>query len=208
MLTLDEAFTPNSQYNLYDQKYPTGNSTSLNPGEDQAEYKTITTGFDGTTQKFEYRDIGAEKRSHSSTGRSWSFAVPSCLSLSKRSRKLLYPVMKWFMEQVCVLREIEHLRLELSHTPDFNLVDAYKIFSVNRLPNLAKHEFLRGWKSFGIITRNKEKLLNIYTRYASDLNSKLTFQQFWRIFVPFNCEHEKEVRERKPLYGARFPKRL
>jgi len=69
------------------------------------------------------------------------------------------------MEQVKILREVENLKLQLGHTTDFTLPDCFKMFSINRVPKLAKHEFLKGCQLFGIITRNKEKLIYVYERF-------------------------------------------
>ncbi len=110
--------------------------------DDETEYKTITTGFEGMTQAFQNLNLGSARRSTSIHSR--SYATPTCLSLKKSHRKLLHPVMKCFMEQTKILREVEEHKIELLKMPDFNLADAYKIFSVNRLPQLAKHEFLKG----------------------------------------------------------------
>lgn len=146
--------------------------TSISPRRNVDDHKTITTGLDGLTDVFNEINDRTEKRSLS---RSKSYAQPSCTSLSKKKRKLLYPVIKCFMEQVKICREIEHLKIELCHTADFNLADMYKMFSVNKQITLAKHEFVKGCQILGIITRSKEKLENVFKRYT---DSKMTFRQF------------------------------
>ncbi|CAI2361551.1 unnamed protein product [Moneuplotes crassus] len=173
--------------------------------DDESDYKTITTGFDGMTQAFQRINMETERRSASSHKGS-SYATPTCLSFKKSHRKLLYPVVKCFMEQVKILREMEQLKVELCNTTDFNLPDAYKIFSINKVAQLAKHEFLKGCQIFGIITRKKEKLLSIFDRYVADKNSKLSFKRFCKIFTPFDATWNKEVQSRRPLYEKGFPK--
>jgi Ca2+-binding EF-hand superfamily protein len=174
--------------------------TSISPRRNVDDYKTITTGLDGLTDVFNEINDRTEKRSMS---RSKSYAQPSCTSLNKKQRQLLYPIIKWFMEQVKICREIEHFKIELWHTADFNLADMYKMFSVNKQITLAKHEFVKGWQIFGIITRNKEKLEHIFKRYT---DSKMSFRQFWLAFSPFDLHHNRDLINRQPLYGKSFPK--
>lgn len=62
--------------------------------------------------------------------------------LSKRDKSLLYPLIKILMEQVLIARELEHYRIKLAQTDDFNLADIYKVFSLSKETTLAKYELI------------------------------------------------------------------
>jgi len=113
-------------------------STSWNPEETSEGAFTQQDGF--TDILMDEANRITEKR----IPRTKSIAQPKEIILSKEHRSLLFPVVKILMEQVKVCREIEHQRLKLSHTKDFNLPHLYKLFSTNKQVTLAKHEFVKG----------------------------------------------------------------
>lgn len=174
--------------------------TSWEPEDSVSDNQTVTTGFDGMTQAFGGSQFTTEKRMQ----RSSSFATPSAVTLKKQHRKLLFPVVKCFHEQIKILREIEQLKLNLAQSQDFNLPDLYKMFSINKQVTMAKHEFVKGCQIFGIITKNKEKLEAIFNRHQR--NNKLTFDQFSAIFLPFDRDTYEDVVNRRPIYNKTFPK--
>ena len=174
--------------------------TSWNPDESESDNHTITTGFEGMTQAFGQSQFTTEKRMN----RSRSYATPTAVTLKKQHRKLLFPVIKCFYEQIKILREIEQLKINLAQHQDFNLPDLYKMFSINKQVTLAKHEFVKGCQVFGIITKNKEKLEAIFNRHQR--NNKLTFEQFSAIFAPYDRETYQDVSSRRPMYNKTFPK--
>ena len=107
--------------------------------------------------------------------------------MTKAQSIILYPIIKIIMEQVTLARELEHYRLNLSHTEDFNLVDLYKIFSISKESNLAKYEFIKGWQIYGVSPKNKDIIDDVFNRYTKEDNKhRLTFQQFSEIFLPYD----------------------
>lgn len=123
----------NNRYHRYTMR----DSVSWQPEDSSLE--TITH-IDGLTEVINMPNVITEKR----VNRSKSTFQSAAATLSKAHQKILYPVIKLLMEQVKICREMEHVRLRLSHTTDFNLADIYKIFSVNKNVTLAKHEFIKG----------------------------------------------------------------
>lgn len=111
------------------------------------------------------------------------------------------------MEQVSISRELEHYRLNLSHTEDFNLPDLYKIFSISKECTLAKYEFAKGCQIFGADQKHKEIIYDVFNRYTKEDNKhKLTFQQFSEIFMPHDHKHATEVYQRIPKKTTKLPK--
>ena len=58
---------------------------------DLDDQKTITTGFGGLTEVLNDANNRTEKRT---SNRSKSYSEPSCVSLNKKKRKILFPVIK------------------------------------------------------------------------------------------------------------------
>ena len=111
------------------------------------------------------------------------------------------------MEQVSLSRELEHYRLNLSHTEDFNLPDLYKAFSISKEWTLAKYEFTKGCQIFGVTPKSKEIINDVYDRYTKEDNKhRLTFQQFSEIFLPHDQKHATEVYQRIPIKSRGMPK--
>lgn len=176
-------------------------STSWHPEDDTIEDETSD--FEGLTEFIKDANFKTEKR----INRSQSASEYSAVTMSKDHRSLLYPVVKILMAQIKVAREIEHMRIKLSHTDDFNLADLYKLFSTNKETTLVKHEFLKGCQTLGIVTKKKDNLLMIFHRYAGEAHkNRLTFHQFSEIFLPYDSHHSAEISERVPRYGKSFPK--
>jgi hypothetical protein len=177
-------------------------STSWNPDETSMADGTFVD--EGFTEMMHEANRATEKRLTRSISETKTAKTTASGRMGKEHKTLLYPVIKILMEQVKIWREIEHQRLALSHTKDFNLADLFKIFSINKNDTLAKHEFTKGCELFGIKTKRKENLLNVFDRYATDI--KLNFQQFSEIFLPHDPQHSKEISNRIPKYGKSFPK--
>ena len=128
-------------------------------------------------------------------------------SMSKDHENMIFPVLKTFMKQIELARELEYIRIKLGTTADFNLAECYKCFTTKHRPYLTFDEFMAGCKLFGVKAKKKQSYMNVYDKYTrnSKRKDRMNFQQFSDIFLCHDTKLSYQVSRRMPNYRDGLP---
>ena len=90
-----------------------------------------------------------------------------------------------FLDQIYLEKEVEKLKMDLSHRIDFTCMSAFQVFNFRGLEQLTKSEFSEALFSFvGNSFFNREQEHLIFTRYDDDMNGYINYREFCRLIVP------------------------
>ena len=78
---------------------------------------------------------------------------------------------------------MEHIKLKLSKRPDFNLIDAFRIFNVNSSGSASINDLVNGLHKMGMSVSVEEMTL-FMSRFDKDNDLKLRYSEFCQAFLP------------------------
>jgi len=94
-------------------------------------------------------------------------------------------------------RALEDKKVALAQRADFNLEDAFAVFSGNSLSRLAEQDLLYGYEKLGIACSSADASL-VRMRYDADEDGRLGFWEFANILLPIEPMLRDEAERRKP----------
>ena len=80
-------------------------------------------------------------------------------------------------------RNMEQIKLKLSKRPDFNLIDAFRIFNVNSSGSASINDLVNGLHKMGMSVSVEEMTL-FMSRFDKDNDLKLRYSEFCQAFLP------------------------
>ena len=102
-----------------------------------------------------------------------------------------------FVELIRIERALEDKKVALAQRADFNLEEAFSVFSGNSLSRLAESDLLYGYEKLGI-TCSKSDAALVRLRHDADEDGRLGFWEFANILLPIEPMLRDEAERRKP----------
>lgn len=107
-------------------------------------------------------------------------------------------------DNIFLERELESAKIELALKPDFNLLDAFKIFDSRGTGNISVQDVittLRDNLNFSDFTHDDVYLL--FRRHDNNNDGKLNFTEFSNVLLPVSKEYSALLTDRPDFYMSR-----
>jgi hypothetical protein len=88
-------------------------------------------------------------------------------------------------EQISLERELENAKIQLAQTPDFNILDAFRIFDLDSRGSISITDLRVGLNEIGVYP-DSEELALYFKRYDADADGRLRFSEFSDSFTPID----------------------
>ena len=120
-------------------------------------------------------------------------------------RKDQVEFLKYTLENVIKFDwDLEFAKIDLSLKEDFNLAVAFKVFDKNSVGWINFLDLKEGFHDLGIHASD-DQCKQIVKQYDIDVNTKLTFEEFTRIFQPLKQEYRNLLMWEPPKYIDEMP---
>ncbi|CAG9325661.1 unnamed protein product [Blepharisma stoltei] len=202
--------SPSRTDSLYQSRSPLRNSSPLrsSPSKSVSFYQSPEK---NSSIRSPEKTFSSSRRSHSSAKKS-DYSSPN--KSRSRNGKLSYSefsiyeeneLVSMLQEQIRLNRDLDKLKIELSLKPDFNLVDAFRIFDLNDRSAITTLDVESAIQEMAPIALRDEVYLLI-RHYSSLQDGQLRFSDFSEMFTPKQEDYSRLLRNRQP-YNVSFAQR-
>ena len=111
---------------------------------------------------------------------------------------------KVLKDNIFLERELESAKIELALKPDFNLLDAFKIYDTRGTGNVSVQDIISSLRenlSFAEFTHDDVYLL--FRRHDTNTDGKLNFTEFSNVLLPVSKEYSALLTDRPDFYMSR-----
>jgi len=111
---------------------------------------------------------------------------------------------KVLKDNIFLERELEGAKIEIALKPDFNLLDAFKIFDIRGNGNVSVQDIMNALRdnlSFTEFTHDDVYLL--FRRHDANSDGKLNFTEFSNMLLPVSKEYSALLTDRPDFYMSR-----
>lgn len=111
---------------------------------------------------------------------------------------------KVLKDNIFLERELESAKIELALKPDFNLLDAFKIYDTRGSGNVSVQDIISALRenlNFTEFTHDDVYLL--FRRHDANTDGKLNFTEFSNVLLPVSKEYSALLTDRPDFYMSR-----
>ena len=111
---------------------------------------------------------------------------------------------KVLKDNIFLERELESAKIELALKPDFNLLDAFKIYDTRGTGNVSVQDIISALRenlTFAEFTHDDVYLL--FRRHDANTDGKLNFTEFSNVLLPVSKEYSALLTDRPDFYMSR-----
>lgn len=107
-------------------------------------------------------------------------------------------------DNIFLERELEAVRIETSLMPDFNLLDAFKIFDSRGIGNVSVQDIIEALKqNMGFNEFTHDDVYLLFRKHDRNQDGKLNFTEFSNAILPLSKEYAALLTDRPDFYMSR-----
>ena len=111
---------------------------------------------------------------------------------------------KVLKDNIFLERELEGAKIEAALKPDFNLLDAFKIFDSRGAGNVSVQDVIMALReSIGFSEFTHDDVFLLFRRNDTNNDGKLNFQEFGNVLLPVAKEYAALLTDRPDFYMSR-----
>lgn len=111
---------------------------------------------------------------------------------------------KVLKENIFLERELEGAKIEVALKPDFNLLDAFKIFDTRGTGNISVQDIIMSLRdNLGFDQFTHDDVYLLFRRHDSNNDGKLNFTEFSNLILPVSKEYAALLTDRPDFYMSR-----
>ena len=111
---------------------------------------------------------------------------------------------KIIKDNIFLERELETAKIELALKPDFNLLDAFKLFDVRSTGNVSVQDIINGLQSnLQVMDFTHDDVYLLFRRYDFNQDGKLNFTEFSNLILPISKEYAALLTDRPEFFMTR-----
>lgn len=101
-------------------------------------------------------------------------------------------------------RELESARIEAALKPDFNLLDAFKLFDTRGTGNISVQDVIVALReNLGFENFTHDDVYLLFRRHDSNNDGKLNFTELSKVLLPVSREYAALLTDRPDFYMSR-----
>lgn len=106
-------------------------------------------------------------------------------------------MVKGLKDQITLEKDLENARIDLALKPDFNLMDAFKLFDWDGKGWITLPEFREGLNDLGVVS-DYDTVGLLFKRYDRNGDHKIRYSEFADAFTPSSPEYAERLSKREP----------
>jgi len=111
---------------------------------------------------------------------------------------------KVLKDNIFLERELESAKIEAALKPDFNLLDAFKIFDTRGTGNISVQDIIMSLRdNIGFDNFTHDDVYLLFRRHDSNNDGKLNFTEFSNLLLPVSKEYAALLTDRPDFYMSR-----
>jgi hypothetical protein len=111
---------------------------------------------------------------------------------------------KVLKDNIFLERELESAKIEAALKPDFNLLDAFKIFDTRGTGNISVQDIIMALRdNIGFDNFTHDDVYLLFRRHDSNNDGKLNFTEFSNLLLPVSKEYAALLTDRPDFYMSR-----
>lgn len=186
------------------RRSPLGESSYTSPVKTASGYKSPEKTSSSLRRS---RNSSSKKSDYNSPQKSYlgSASKSGRLSYSEFSVHEEKELVFTLQEQIRLARDLEKFKVELSLKPDFNLIDAFRIFDLNDRSSITTLDIESAIQDIAPMALRDEVYLLI-RHYSSLQDGQLRFSDFSELFTPKSHDYARLLKNREP-YNVSYAQR-
>jgi Ca2+-binding EF-hand superfamily protein len=111
---------------------------------------------------------------------------------------------KVLKDNIFLERELESAKIEAALKPDFNLLDAFKIFDTRGTGNVSVQDIIMALRdNIGFDSFTHDDVYLLFRRNDQNNDGKLNFTEFSNLMLPISKEYAALLTDRPDFYMSR-----
>ena len=111
---------------------------------------------------------------------------------------------KVLKDNIFLERELESAKIELALKPDFNLLDAFKIYDARGTGNVSVQDVISALReNLGFTEFTHDDVYLLFRRHDANTDGKLNFTEFSNVLLPVSKEYSALLTDRPDFYMSR-----